>query len=497
MRFCLLALISFFYSLVVIQKDSNAAFYFPHLRAWELAIGSVLAATTFRISNIALNNALATAGIAAILIAVFLFKQTSEFPGVLALAPCIGAALVIFAGHTQGPVKAVLSSIPFTFVGKISYSFYLIHWPLIVFYRALVTGDHTGFVEAAALFSISMGLSFLCWRYVEQPFRLFRFGQIIIISASLASVTAVFALGAIIVAESGYPSRLKPGSEKMKSLATMWDWKCPHSYLFEGSSYCIAGNSWNSADRKLIVWGDSHAEHLIVMLGQLAKEHNASVLLYRACPFNLGGKYRLNIPDNQAYNNNRTCSLSQARLFRLLSVNPDVQTIIAPSAWINISKKMLMDTGQSGISVFRDSVHDIASRLSALGKRVFIISPAPRFSFDPIPCVMARCGLVRLGCPDMEYAIDVKGLQLTLGATTNALIDGANGISFVSIIDGTKGLCGRKYCTPFLNAEFLFRDTNHFRRNLTSETTSALAKLLGLDSIFMWSPLNPESGSGR
>ena len=124
-------------SINAVAADQKAAFYLPHLRAWELAIGGLLVFLPhMRLPSYA-REILGAAAALLILGAIVMLTKASPFPGLSALPPVIGAALLIW--HTMhggsSAVSRLLSLAPAVFVGKISYSLYLWHWPVLVLFR--------------------------------------------------------------------------------------------------------------------------------------------------------------------------------------------------------------------------------------------------------------------------------------------------------------------------------------------------------------------------
>ncbi len=146
------------------------AFYMLYTRAWELLMGTALAMGMFpRLNNLLLRNAATVAGIALIAFAVFSYSNETRFPGLSALVPCVGSALIIGAGESGSSlVGAVLSWKPIVFIGLISYSLYLWHWPVVV---AQHLGVLPGPMEHGTVAIVSLVLGFLSWRFVERPFR--------------------------------------------------------------------------------------------------------------------------------------------------------------------------------------------------------------------------------------------------------------------------------------------------------------------------------------
>jgi peptidoglycan/LPS O-acetylase OafA/YrhL len=150
------------------------AFYLLPSRAWELLLGSLLVVGGLPAPRSALmREALAAAGLAAIIAAVLLVNTATAFPGAAALLPCIGTALVIHAGNVpvDTMTRRMLSSRPLVIIGVMSYSLYLWHWPLLAFARYYFLSGITG--GMTVLFTgLSALAAYLAWRFVEQPVRL-------------------------------------------------------------------------------------------------------------------------------------------------------------------------------------------------------------------------------------------------------------------------------------------------------------------------------------
>ncbi len=125
--------VSFTYSALYEPTSSGEAFFSSFTRAWELGLGGLLAflpATRLRPTPAAV---LGFAGLGAIVLATLIFSPSTRFPGVAALLPCLGAAAIIRAGRADMPFRP-LTLRPVRYVGKISYSWYLWHWPPLIFF---------------------------------------------------------------------------------------------------------------------------------------------------------------------------------------------------------------------------------------------------------------------------------------------------------------------------------------------------------------------------
>jgi peptidoglycan/LPS O-acetylase OafA/YrhL len=167
---CSIGLMSFTYSVWMVQVNPTAAFYLVQFRAWELLIGSLLAIGAVpSIKHQFYAEALGIAGLAMIIASVMCMSKETPFPGLAALLPCIGTAAILHSGARASTlVGSLLSKNPIRFIGQISYSLYLWHWPLWVFYRL----DHEPNLWSKLGLMGACGLmAFLSWRFIEKPFR--------------------------------------------------------------------------------------------------------------------------------------------------------------------------------------------------------------------------------------------------------------------------------------------------------------------------------------
>jgi len=178
--------LSFAASVVMVAKHAQTAFYMPYTRAWELLLGTILSLKLLpQLKSLWLRNLASIVGIAMILYADLHYTQDTPFPGAWALPPCLGSALIIWTGEGGSSlVGRALSWRPVVFVGLISYSLYLWHWPIIVLQQmgglvgvgALGPISHIGLLTSHRFdlffeFILSILIATLSWKFVEQPFR--------------------------------------------------------------------------------------------------------------------------------------------------------------------------------------------------------------------------------------------------------------------------------------------------------------------------------------
>lgn len=207
------AAVSFLVSAWGALHRPDAAFYLAHSRAWELLLGTLIALDLFpRFVGPLSRNIWSFIGLAMILFSAVVYQKTTPFPGLAATLPCFGAALIIAAGRNGSSfVAKALSLRPIVFIGTISYSLYLWHWPLIVFQGASGLLAHGLSPKSSKLVVLAAAsvVATLSWRLVERPFRDGRQRvprqRLFQIAVSAAAILLVFGVSA--VATHGFPSR--------------------------------------------------------------------------------------------------------------------------------------------------------------------------------------------------------------------------------------------------------------------------------------------------
>ncbi|MDJ1112935.1 acyltransferase family protein [Microbacterium dauci] len=156
-------------SIVVTAHEPGTAFYLLPTRAWELGAGALLAVWQLRRGRTSSSPWIAAVGLVLVVGSVFLIDKSMPFPGAVAIAPVLGAVLLI--GWARGTwVGRVLEFRPFIYIGTISYSLYLWHWPVIVFWRTM-TGNAIDPLEMVGLFAASFLLAAASTAWIERPFR--------------------------------------------------------------------------------------------------------------------------------------------------------------------------------------------------------------------------------------------------------------------------------------------------------------------------------------
>ena len=258
----------------MLGQDRDAAFYLVPFRAWELLLGSLLAvAGPTGAGNRTARELLALAGLAGIAFSVVAYDSHTRFPGFAALLPCLGALALIHTGSGTGTwVSRMLSSPPLRFIGLISYSLYLVHWPLMIFAGSLTRiGAETPGIKLGLL-ATAIVLAALSWRFVERPFRR-KVGPSArnpTLVAGGAAMLALAAVGGLLPAAWQMARPLSLQSER--TLAYLAD--SPEHFMRSDPCFLTPASGTDAAfdstgclalapDRpNVLILGDSHAAHL-------------------------------------------------------------------------------------------------------------------------------------------------------------------------------------------------------------------------------------------
>lgn len=244
--------------------DPSRAYYLLPARFHELLIGALLALVGHRLPtpNRPLRELLCWLGLGLIIHAGFTLSADKGFPGLQALAPCIGTALLIYAGREPSSMHYLLTRRVMVWLGMLSYSLYLWHWPVFSFAR-YATGELTPLMGAAGIV-LAIALSHLTWRFIEQPFR-FRWlftprktFAVLFFGPALALTVAA----AVIDAGDGFMGRF--GSEAEQAIRAMESTPGKHRVA------CPDDKQLPCAD--ILLAGDSHAEHFGDFLSVLAAD---------------------------------------------------------------------------------------------------------------------------------------------------------------------------------------------------------------------------------
>jgi peptidoglycan/LPS O-acetylase OafA/YrhL len=288
-------LLSLTLSIIGAYEWPLATFYLLPTRAWELLLGTALALKLVPPQGRAsVRNVCAAIGLLLIVLPMVLYSPATHFPGAAAIPPCLGAALIIHAGESgESMTSRLLSLRPLVFIGLISYSLYLWHWPLMVFQRTdslLVVSSSKTVVRSVVLIT-SLVCATLSWLLVERPTRnraVLPTAPLMAVSGGLAA--SLVAAGIIMIAAGGFPGRFSPAA---RAVAAYLDYDT-HTPFREGRCFLAGDQPFSQFDRDAclpnvpgrktyLLFGDSHAAALSLGLEHAFPDANVLQVTAAGC----------------------------------------------------------------------------------------------------------------------------------------------------------------------------------------------------------------------
>lgn len=485
--FSLGALLSLALAEWLVRRDPVAAFYLLPTRAWELLLGSMLAASQpWKLSR-ALSELIVWAGVAMIGVSIVVYDQFVLFPGIAALLPCLGAAAVIQIGRNQETSVSRLLSLPVpVFIGLISYSLYLWHWPLLVMPRIVLLRELTA-PEIVLSLVATLLMSIISWRYIEQParrgtFRLPRLSPAFSSVTAAASGVAIFVLAAMVL-RTGLPDRVPNAVERLDAAGR----ENVNEVVCDASPDCvkeIAGRP------KLVLWGDSHAFHYTNVLEDIAARRGMSLSLETApgCAPLVDVMQR--DPDGRA---EESCLAENTNVLTGILNDSQVRAVVIAARWTRFffsheddEWRDVRTTDQDDPAiVIEEALKSTIEKLANRGIRIVVLGSTPEFD-RLLPACLARA--TWLHWPETRCTFKA-GTEP--GNPADMLMKKlANENLPARILRPYDALCPGDQCVRRVNSAPIMLDTDHL-------STAAAAKVLTtleLESVLFEPKLTSANG---
>jgi peptidoglycan/LPS O-acetylase OafA/YrhL len=478
-----LTVLSFVACILLTPVNRTSAFYLLPTRAWELGVGALLAVglgwqPTVRSRAVQAGGWVGLALIAAVAV---LFNWRTPFPGFMAAIPVAGTALLVWAGGRGGDAGlpiALLSTRPLRFFGRISYSLYLWHWPILIIGATLAT-EAPGPLQVAAEVALAIGLSMVTYRWVEDPLRHGRLvgrvprwnlSQALAVSLAIALVSLAVgwaairpfvpdaaaagaaevapALPALAVDDAPLPADLVPSllDPQAPVFAPEPPDGCGLNQQELVSPECVSGDP--SSPDTVVLFGDSHAAQWYPAIERLAKANHWRLvsLIKASCPYQdvSISLADLPFPECDAW---RTTSLERIAAERpalvIMAGDHVVTPVDAPSD--PVATRALLASGAA----------TTIEQVRATGADVVVIGDTPSMGFDPIECLgrnvdrPARCAVESGAMFDDGWLTAERAAAEAAGAT---------------FIDPRPLLCPTGTCPLSAGRYLLYRDTNHIAK---------------------------------
>ncbi len=457
-----IALASFTWDMYSLGHDPTGAFYLTHLRIWELLIGGLLAVKVIpTIVHPRLGNLLGAAGLLLTIVPIFLYTKDTSFPGFAAAVPTLGAALIIYSGmEKKTAIRRILGFGPLVFIGQISYSLYLWHWPLIIFAKYYAIVKLTPLQLSAVLLVIFI-LSVLSWKFVEKPFRqrtILKNRKIFPYAAGVMALA--LSVGAVIFWNQGFPQRLSTLQADLDPNADVqWEkWgKCEQKM-------CDIGKA--SSTPTFMVWGDSHARALLPAIQDSSSRAGATGMV----AYTSGCAPLLGI-DEQGQ---EQCDGFSAKVIGYIRNHPNLDTVILASRWAlyetgarykqEDGKRVVLtnvqgnDATDTNATVFTLGLTQTVKMLSGMGRKVVIVTQVPEVGY-PVPSaflVAQRTGrnLNKLIAPTFQEYLQRNQPVLTI-------LDELKSRYNVQLVNPAAVMCNNDTCPVVVDGHPLYWDDHH------------------------------------
>jgi peptidoglycan/LPS O-acetylase OafA/YrhL len=475
-------ILSFLFAWIEINRHPSMTFYLLPSRAWELGAGVLLAVIELSRKRLSLPVPLiqmvSLAGAVLMIAPVFLLTSNSLFPGPAALPSVLGTALII-AVPASWINRRLLSLPPLVFVGKISYSLYLWHWPLLAYLRVASDNHLPPFAIYLAI-AAAFAASVLSYYVVEQPFRrstraagplLIRYGAV---SVFIAAVCAAIWLS------NGVPQRF-PHLAQIDSA----------NHLLLKADPCLVVHDklpqstlcYNPLDPRpsVAVWGDSHSAALAPGLRSIANSEGYGFVQLgeTGClPLIGAANFQPGAPLAPA-----ECMQFNRRALNLLQTDPRVKIVVLVGKWTDSFDQgtgamwLVTDPAHereapsldAASAIFRHSLLASIQALQDSGKQVIVVEPTPMFDFDPLMKIRtaqipARYSLAKWmgseSASDTGFSpVSNTAAFASAESQLKMTLEGSHG---VTMIDLEPELCGGGEECAYRNGErMLYSDFHH------------------------------------
>ncbi len=475
----IIAGLSFIAALWSTYANPARAFFMPHVRTFELAVGALIALGAFpRPRSAVIAEVASIVGVGLIIWAVAFQSGDLPFPGLGAVPPVLGSALLIWSGSgTPTATGRLLALKPVVFIGLISYSLYLWHWPVFV-YGKMIQAERLTETQAWAAIAVSIGLATLSWRFVELPFRRKALCPDLrsLVKPSAAIVVGLIAVTLVGDWTEGLPQR--HGERIHAFVNAKEDWRtgmgrhclrlAPTMIAAQDAAKipeiaCKIGDP--DAEPTFLLWGDSTAAAIQPAIEIAAKRKKVAgyVTTWSACK-PLPGVF------DDAYRKGRQCGVFNDLVREFVLASP-IDHVFLHGLWSTNYFRLRRnndgrDTDPRGPWTDAEnaafearasgSLGTLASELVSAGKRVTIIANLPHFQFDP-PLRLARAALAGRTLPTGMPRSQADAQQ----RFADAILAKAAATDGVTVIRPHEILCDDRICPLTRDGQSLYADAGH------------------------------------
>jgi len=474
-----LSVLSFAFAWFELGLHPSVVFYLLPSRAWELGAGVTLAVIESSWKSKLLSgrwaHAVGLLGSLLMLAPVFLLTPAVPFPGPAALPSVLGTAMVI-AVPLSWFNRKLLSLPPFVFIGKVSYSWYLWHWPLLAFLR-IACGGRLPPTAIALTLAASLAAAVLSYYLVEQPFRRSSSAPVPLLLRYAAVTLGFVVMLAVLWGSHGFPRRYPALVQEGERIPD----PCMVSYGSDKPN--LSPQCYDATDPRpsAVLWGDSHAASLAPALRQTANSqgYNFIQTTRSSClPTTEAGAMNFNAqhPSNVA-----ECIRFNRRTLDLITADRRVRIVIMAGKWAdgffidrNSPHADILERSRDSAHV--ESVRNVRSRsllsliqlLKENRKQIILIDDVPNFSFDPsltfrtsrMPVRHTIAAWLGVGSENFGFAPDGHFTEDEM--STDMLNQIHQRISGTQLVDLKSTLCNRQNLCAYIDGnQLLYSDEQH------------------------------------
>jgi len=450
-------------------------------RVWEFSLGGMacLLGNPQLAQRSLMLKWLAWGGLVAVLVAGSLYSLLTKFPGYTAALPVVGTIAILILGASGIPssLGKLLSTRVLQYLGRLSYSWYLWHWPVLLFAAAWfpdITWRGRLVASGVALIIAQFTFSLL-----EHPVRTSSFLAVRpVLSLALALIVPAIGLTVARVTQGRSLASLRSSQQRgiwaaSKDSRALFDSKCLTLAGGTRLAQCEFGDHESSS--VIVLFGDSHAEHWFPAIQSIADEKRWRLvtLLKASCPVARVETYSIVLKRED-----KECSTwREAALQRIAELRPHV--VILAEADVYVVNRGGVPTDRPLLSTERweEGLQSTLSFLSTHGLRTLVIADVPRAEFD-VPTCLSREAARRLGA---------KKCVLNRDSALNADARSAEAIAVREVpnsrlVDYVDTFCPDASCQLMIEGNVVYRDSNHltstFARSFAPSLTSEIDSLL-------------------
>jgi peptidoglycan/LPS O-acetylase OafA/YrhL len=416
-----------------IPDQARFAFFGPVTRIWEFAAGALIVLAAPHLVRLASRFSLLLGAIGIVLVvgSAALFDESTPFPGVAAVIPVAGTVLLIVAGGAAGYTRSALAWRPLAWIGDLSYSWYLWHWPAIVFAR-VIWPDNAAALAVAALASLVP--AWTSYRFLEQPIRFNRriVGRYAFSVAAVCIAVPAMVAGVVLVQADGWWGLDRPSEVEQRAARTV---RCDGSrteFPVDGCTFRVDG-----ATGTVLLVGDSHAGALAPVAIRAANDAGYNLALWHkpSCPF--GGR---RVPESCAQWQDGVVALAE-------ELQPDL---------VVVANRSLDDTfSDETAEKQRERLGGKLQELVDTGTEVAIVNTVP---VHPSSGWEEISRLHPTGRPSVVSRTELDRWQAQKRLVESELDESIDG---VVVFDPAPYLCDGDRCPQYRDGIWLYKDKSH------------------------------------